>query len=50
MHDWRANIYTLIKDGVKHKLKSLHKTKEEVCSATKVCVVDGKKFLKYYDV
>ena len=38
------NTYTLIKDGVKHKLKSLQETNEAVCSATKVCV-DGKKFL-----
>ena len=30
---------------MKHKLKSLQETNEAVSSATKVCVVDGKKFL-----
>ena len=30
---------------MKHKLKPLKKTDEKVCSATRVCVVDGRKFL-----
>ena len=30
---------------MKHKLKPLLETNEAVCSAAKVCVVDGKKFL-----
>ena len=30
---------------MKHKLKPLQETNEVVCSAAKVCVVDGKKFL-----
>ena len=30
---------------MKHKLKPLHETNEAVCSAAKVCVVDGKTFL-----
>ena len=39
------NTYTLTKDGVKHKLKPLQETNEVVCSAARVCVIDGKKFL-----
>ena len=31
---------------MKHKLKPLQKTNEVVCSATKVCVVDVRKFLE----
>ena len=45
VHDGCANTYTLTKDGVKHMLKPLKETKEMVCSAARVCVVDGKKFL-----
>ena len=30
---------------MKHKLKPLQETNEAVCSATKVYIVDGKKFL-----
>ena len=30
---------------MKHKLKSLQETNEMICSAAKVCVIDGKKFL-----
>ena len=45
VHDGCTNTYTLTKDGVKHKLKPLKETNEVVCSAVKVCVVDGKKFL-----
>ena len=30
---------------MKHKLKPLQETNEAVCSAAKVCVVDGEKFL-----
>ena len=44
-YDGCANTYTLTKDGVKHKLKPLQEMNEMVCSATRVCVVDGKKFL-----
>ena len=44
VHDGHVNTYTLTKDGVKHKLKPLQETNEVVCSASKVCVVDGKKF------
>ena len=45
VHDGHANTYTLTKDGVKHKLKPLQEMNEVVFSATRVCVVDGKKFL-----
>ena len=45
VHDGHANTYTLTKDGVKHKLKPLQETNEAICSAARVCVVDGKKFL-----
>ena len=45
VHDGRANTYTLTKDGVKHKLKPLKETNEAICSATRVCVVHGRKFL-----
>ena len=43
--DGCANTYTLTKDRVKHKLKPLKEIDEKVCSATRVCVVYGKKFL-----
>ena len=45
VHGGHANTYTLTKDGVKHKLKPLQETNETICSATRVCVVDGKRFL-----
>ena len=45
VHDGHAITYTVTNDGVKHKLKPLLETNEMVCSATRVCVVDGKKFL-----
>ena len=45
IHNGHANTYTLTKDGVKHKLKPLQEMNEMVCSATKVCVVDGRKLL-----
>ena len=45
VHDGKVNTYTLTKDGVKHKLRSLKETYEKVCSAVRVCVVDGRKFL-----
>ena len=44
IHDGHANTYTLTKDGVKHKMKPLKDIYEKVCSATRVCVVDGRKF------
>ena len=46
MNDGRANTYTLTKDGVKHKLKPLQEKEEKVCNAARICVVDGKDFLK----
>lgn len=46
VHDGQENTYTLTKDGVKHKLKSLKGKEEKVCSATRICFVDGKEFLK----
>ena len=45
IHDGHANTYFLTKDGVKHKLKPLHETNEKVYSASRVCVVDGRRFL-----
>ena len=39
-------MYTLTKNGVKHKLKSLKDIDEKVCSVARVCLVDGKKFLE----
>ena len=38
--------YTLTKDEVKHKLKLLKVKEAKVCSATTICFVDGKEFLK----
>ena len=46
VHDEQENTYTLTKDGVKHKLKSLKEKEEKVCSASKICYIDGKEFLK----
>ena len=40
IHDGHVDTYTLTKDGVKHKLKSLKEIDEKVCSGTRVCVVD----------
>ena len=34
----------LTNDGVKYKLKPLQEMNEKVCSATRVCVVDERKF------
>ena len=31
---------------MKHKLKSLKEKEEKLCSATRICFVDGKEFLK----
>ena len=31
---------------MKHKLKPLKDKKEKVCSATRICFIDGKEFLK----
>ena len=45
VHDGHANTCTLTKERVKHKLKSLKEIDEKVCSATRVCVVDGRKLL-----
>ena len=42
VYDGHANTHTLTKDGVKHKLNPLQETNEMVCSASRVCVVDGK--------
>ena len=33
-------------DGVKLKLKPLKEKEDKVCSATRICFVDGKEFLK----
>ena len=46
IHDGQENTYTLTKDGVKHKLKSLKDKEKKVCSAARICFVDGKEFLK----
>ena len=46
VHDGRENTYTLTKDGVKHKLKPLKEKEENICSASIICFVDGKEFLK----
>ena len=46
VHDGQANTYTLTKDGVKHKLKSLKDQEEKLCSAARICFVDGKEFHK----
>ena len=46
VHDGQENTYTLTKGGVKHELKPLKDKEEKVCSATKICFVDGKEFLK----
>lgn len=46
VHDGHANTYTLMKGGVHHKLKPLKEVEEKVCSSTKKCFVDGRKFLE----
>ena len=46
VHDGQENTYTLTKDGVKHKLKSLKDKEGKICSATRICFIDGKEFLK----
>ena len=46
IHDGHANTYSLIKDGVRHKLKPLKETEEKVCSSARICYVDGRKFLE----
>ena len=46
VHERQENTYTLTKDGVKHKLKPLKDKEEKVCSAARICFVDGKEFLK----
>ena len=45
IHNGHANTYTLTKDRLKHKLKPIKETNEKVCSATRECVVYGRKFL-----
>ena len=46
VHDGHANTYSLMKDGVRHKLKPIKKDKEKVCNSARICFVDGKKFLE----
>ena len=46
VHDGQENTCTLTEDGVNHKLKPLKEKEEKVCSATRICFVDGKEFLK----
>lgn len=43
MHDVYANTYTLTKDGVRHKLKSLSKNDEKVCKNTSKYLINGVK-------
>ena len=45
VHDGHANTYSLTKDIVCHKLKSLIKEGEKVCSSARVCLVNQRKFL-----
>ena len=44
IHDGHANIYSLTKDGVCHKLKPLIKEGEKVCSSARVCLFDEEIF------
>lgn len=46
VHVGHANTYTLIKDGVHHKLKPLKEVEENLCSCARICFVDGRKFLE----
>ena len=46
VHDGQVNTYTLTKERVKNKFKSLNEKEENVCSAVEICFVDGKEFLK----
>lgn len=46
VHVGHMSSYTLTKDGVKHKLKSLKDEEESVCSFSRVSFVDRKKFLE----
>ncbi|XP_059064707.1 uncharacterized protein LOC131856798 [Cryptomeria japonica] len=45
VHDGYTNIYSLTKDGVQHKLKTLKEKEEKVCSNARICLVDGRKFI-----
>ncbi|XP_057814899.1 uncharacterized protein LOC131028602 [Cryptomeria japonica] len=45
IHDGCVNTYTIMKDGVKHKLKHLKEENVQVCNNARVCLVDARKFL-----
>ena len=45
VHDGHANTYFVTKDGVCHKLKPMIKEGEKVYSSSRICLVDGRKFL-----
>lgn len=45
MHDGYANTYSLMKDGVRHKLNPLEEEIGKVCNNARICIVDARKFL-----
>ena len=45
-HDDHLTTNYLIKDGVRHKLKVLNEIEDKVYITTKICCVDGRKFLE----
>lgn len=46
IHDGCANTYTIVKDGVKHKLKPLKEENVQVFGNARVCLVDARIFLE----
>ena len=45
VHDGHENTYSLINDGIFHKLKPMTREGEKVCSSVRICLVDGGNFL-----
>ena len=45
IHDGHGNTYSLTKDRFHYKLKPLIKEGEKVCNISRVCLVDGRKFM-----
>ena len=46
VYDGKENIYTLVKDIVKHKFNPLKEKEGKVCSAARICFSDGKELFK----
>lgn len=41
IHDGYTNTYSLMKDGIFHKLKTLKEEEEKVCTDRRICLVNG---------